>query len=105
MWVKKIMIESVDRKDGGWGQFFYFLYQCVYIYIINAYSICFYIKFLARATYVCAYFNVVWCTTNEFGVFHLYARGIYRVLIWPLLVKKKLEREIKRLLYFVQSFD
>jgi hypothetical protein len=64
VWMKKIMIESVDHKDGGWGQFFYFC-TSVYIYIVNAYSISFYIKFLARATYMCAYFNVVRCTTNE----------------------------------------
>ena len=63
MWMKKIMIESVDHKDGGWGQFFYFC-TSVSIYIVNAYSISFYIKFLARATYMCAYFNVVRCTTG-----------------------------------------
>ena len=56
MWMKKIMIESVDRKDGGWGSFSIFVLYSLYIYIVNAYSIRFYIKFLARATYVCAYF-------------------------------------------------
>ena len=55
------------------GTVFLFVYKMPYTSFIIYYPI----------VNICNISNVVWCTTNEFGVFHLYARGIHQVFLWP----------------------